>query len=327
MEPSPHIRIPATPPRAVARRPGSGLMSPTDAMMSPVSRKLMKRRPRPVKRKPRPGSGMNIVLGSGSEARQKILESLGCTFVVERADIDEPAVAAALGADASAEEATLAIAKAKADVLAERLAGGEACLLVTADQVVRTAGERAWRGKPEDAAQAVDWVASYSGKTIETVTAVVVTQLPSAVQQTAVDVASIEFGDFPRDVAAAVVAEGVATSCCGALVVESVLLEPHIVAVDGQESSLLGLPRRETVQALDTCARLAKGLPPASLDSLDGEPVISARLRRSSLDDEDDDDEVDDDSDRASPASSLGGDLAEPPFGAHSPPITGEMEL
>lgn len=88
----------------------------------------------------------NLVLASGSPARRTLLENAGLEFRIERPEIDERAVEAALeGSGATAEDVALVLAEAKATAVSERHPG---VWVIGADQTL-SLGERIFHKPPD----------------------------------------------------------------------------------------------------------------------------------------------------------------------------------
>ena len=161
-----------------------------------------------------------VVLGSSSSSRRGVLAAFRVPFTALAPDIDERAVAGRAGS-ASASALALAVAHAKLDARLPRAAARfpQGCLVVAADQVVlgpRGDAEPA-REKPADALEARAMIASYSGASASTVSAVAVAALrgggggggggaaAEAPRRAAgVEVSTVHFRDFDAAVVEAV---------------------------------------------------------------------------------------------------------------------------
>ena len=90
---------------------------------------------------------MRLVLASASPARLAILRGAGVEPLVEVSEVDEDALLAELGGDASTEDTVTALALAKARTVAARVAAIEPeCVVVGADSMLLLGGELV--GKP-----------------------------------------------------------------------------------------------------------------------------------------------------------------------------------
>jgi septum formation protein len=120
---------------------------------------------------------MALVLASGSRIRAELLENAGLSIVVDPADIDERAVEEPLlKAGFSPDDLAQVLAEAKANDVSERRPGD---LVIGADQILAFEGER--HTKPENMEAARRQLLSFSGKTHELLSAVVISRDGEAV--------------------------------------------------------------------------------------------------------------------------------------------------
>lgn len=97
---------------------------------------------------------MRLVLASASPARLAILRSAGVEPLVEVSDVDEDALLAELGDDASPVDRVSALALAKARTVAARVAGAVPdCVVVGADSMLHLEGEMVGKPGSVDAAR------------------------------------------------------------------------------------------------------------------------------------------------------------------------------
>lgn len=148
-------------------------------------------------------------------------------------------------------ELPLLIAKAKASALVERLQR-EHCVeekvILTADQIVLFEGQI--REKPESVEQAKLYLRSYSGRSVSTVSAVVVTHFPSQSQRSGIDIATVIWDLIPENVVESVVARGEVLSSAGGFRIEDPELNPLLVDIDGTLDSVFGMPVKLTFELL-----------------------------------------------------------------------------
>eukprot|EP00601_Ochromonadales_sp_CCMP2298_P030823 CAMPEP_0173347906 /NCGR_PEP_ID=MMETSP1144-20121109/13421_1 /TAXON_ID=483371 /ORGANISM="non described non described, Strain CCMP2298" /LENGTH=222 /DNA_ID=CAMNT_0014295459 /DNA_START=97 /DNA_END=765 /DNA_ORIENTATION=- len=179
----------------------------------------------------------NLLLGSGSSTRKQILLENGFNFRVVKADIDEKAIG---DRSKNAEDLVTLLACEKAKAIQKKLTNTQPDdLLLTADQVVLFDGKIL--EKPVDLAEARMFIDRYSGRSCMTVGSLMLTKPYSGQQVMGVDTATIHFGQIPRDVVDAILAEGECVHCAGGLMVEHPLLQPHIRSLEGTQESLMGL--------------------------------------------------------------------------------------
>ena len=154
----------------------------------------------------------------------------------------------------------LALGLAKAAALLEGEQGetfkSRGDLLLTADQVV------VWNGqileKPENEAEAREFIAGYGKAAPSTVGSCVVTDSATGQQWHAVDTATVHFKPIPEATVDQLLAEGEVYHCAGGLMVEHPLVAPHIERMEGEMDSIMGL-RKATVEDLLEKAEAARG--------------------------------------------------------------------
>lgn len=112
----------------------------------------------------------DLVLGSGSAVRARLLRDAGVPFDIDPADVDEAVIKRSFRLDGlSAEACALALAEAKARHVASRHRGS---LVVGADQILVVANE--WLDKPVDLADLRMQLQKLQGRPHALVTAAVV---------------------------------------------------------------------------------------------------------------------------------------------------------
>lgn len=169
------------------------------------------------------------------------MERMGIAFEVMVADIDEKSVR-----HDNPVELTRAIAHAKADALLSRIK--ESAILITADTVVTCNGIiREKAVTPEEAAQ---FLREYGTYLLQTVSAVVVTKTTTGVQKDGVDIATVWFRPIPEGVIAQMVRRRDICSFAGAFAFQYPLQRSFIDRIEGEEESILGLPKQLTLRLL-----------------------------------------------------------------------------
>ena len=182
-----------------------------------------------------------LILGSSSAFRRKLWSEHfpAHTNSYCAPEIDEKAIR-----HTDAETLTLLIANAKADALVVSLLAQNPemdALLVCMDQVVCCEGSI--REKPETAAEARSFLASYSsGSAATCVNGIVVHNLRTGVRCATNELASVKFRPLPDSTIEAAIAQGGLFSSAGAFAIESPFFEPHIEAIDGSREAVIGLP-------------------------------------------------------------------------------------
>lgn len=158
-------------------------------------------------------------------------------------------------------ELPLLIAKAKAEALLIRLRAlntNESSLILTSDQIVLFDGKV--REKPVDVAEATFFLSSYSDTCVATVSAVVITEFPSGVQTSGVDVAKVHWKSISDEVVAKVVAKGEIFSSAGGFRIEDEDLNPLVARIEGSVDSVMGLPVDLTAALLQENIRLLSSI-------------------------------------------------------------------
>lgn len=180
---------------------------------------------------------MKLILGSQSPSRRVVLEQAGYTFDVLAPDIDEKAIRSD-----DYRELPQLIARAKAAALLGRIS--EPAILVTADQVTVCNGQL--REKPIDEAEARAFLHSYDRLPVQCNSAVAVTNTETGRTLTAIDTAVVRFRPFPEKVIDKVIANGVAMAAAGAFVIEDPDYAPYVKRIEGDPTTVMGLPLRLT---------------------------------------------------------------------------------
>ena len=176
---------------------------------------------------------MNIILGSGSKSRKRILERAGFDFKIMTADIDEKAIRLE-----DPRELVLALAKAKAEALLPRIK--EPAILITADQVVFCNGQI--YEKPENEKQAREYLKSYAIHESEAINGLVIINTATGRRVELVESSKIKFKPIPDSVIDKLIEEGNIFSQAGAYSAEDPLIAPHVEYIDGTLDSIEGLP-------------------------------------------------------------------------------------
>ena len=179
---------------------------------------------------------MQIILGSASPWRKKILQAAGYTFTSMAANIDEQAIR-----HKDPKQLVQLLAQAKAQALLARIPKDPASLLITSDQVVLCNNEI--REKPVDAKQAQAYLQSYPKHPATTITAVTITNTQTLEQLTQVDLATVFFKTIPEETINKLISQGEIFNCAGVFQVEGDHdISPYVTKIDGDIDSVKGLP-------------------------------------------------------------------------------------
>ncbi len=178
---------------------------------------------------------MKIILGSASANRKKVLERMGYTFEVLRADIDEKAIRST-----NTRKLPLLIARAKAEALLPRIT--EPAILITADQV--TLWNNEVREKPKDADEARKFLKtmSESGLPSYSLNGVVVVNTATGKREEGSEASYTLFRPIPDSVIRKLIESGEIFNWAGGYTPEHPLLDSYIECIQGEEGSVLGMP-------------------------------------------------------------------------------------
>lgn len=166
-----------------------------------------------------------------------MLEEMGISFEVMVSDINEKMIRFE-----DAKELTLALAKAKAEALKPKIF--EPAILITSDQVAVWNGKI--REKPENEKEAKEFLEGYNTFPVETVTAVVATNLATGKRAEAVDIAKVHFFPFLEKDIEEIIKEGSAFHLAGGFNVDGEIWEKHVKKIEGVKDSVMGLPKEIT---------------------------------------------------------------------------------
>jgi septum formation protein len=177
---------------------------------------------------------MNLILGSSSPYRKKVLEDAGYTYTTMSPDIDEKAIR-----DSNLLKLPLLIAFAKADALVPQLTGTDG-ILITADQIVMCNGQL--YEKPRDKNEAMTFLVTYATYPAMTVSAVVAVNLKTGRRSGDIDIAQVNFSPIPPKVMKEYIEGGTPFTNAGGFDHEHPLIQPYIKEINGTSDSVKGLP-------------------------------------------------------------------------------------
>lgn len=205
-----------------------------------------------------------LLLGSASFTRKLILKEMGVNFHKLVRPIDEKA----LGDRSQDTPANLVstLGTAKMDHLVNEILAGNCqddlpsadqteWVVLTGDQVVTCEGDIL--EKPKSVSEAKAFVSKYGKSAPSTVGSCVITHLPSKIQVSGVDTATIHFSpNTPaNELVDKLIEEGQPIlSCAGGLMVEHPLVKEHIERIDGTEDSVMGLSKDLVLRLLHELA-------------------------------------------------------------------------
>lgn len=192
---------------------------------------------------------VHVVLASASPARLALLKAAGVHPTIVVSSVDEPAVTAAAEAAAGGalapDEVALLLARAKAEDVANALAGSaHHDLVVGCDSVLELDGEAL--GKPANADEAIERWRSMRGRSGELHTGHWVIDVRSDERGGsggtvgAVATTTVHFGTLDEAEIAAYVATGEPLGVAGAFTLEG-RSAPYVDAIEGDPSNVTGL--------------------------------------------------------------------------------------
>jgi len=183
-----------------------------------------------------------IILGSSSKWRKKVIESLGYNNIRTLSpDIDEKAIR-----DPDAVQLTLKLARAKAAALLQKIPPNSNVLIITADQVILCNGEI--REKPRDAEECRNYLRSYAQYPAQCVNGVVVTNVRTGRQVQGTDIATQYFRPLSEEAIEELIRKGDVLHCAGGFTVEC--MEPYLLRCEGETEAVIGLPKSLTLRLL-----------------------------------------------------------------------------
>jgi len=184
-----------------------------------------------------------VVLASASPGRRKILRQAGIDPLVIVSGVDEDALAAELGADASPSQVTVALANAKAESVVHLLAPAVSadCVVIGCDSMLHVDGRL--RGKPESAKVArAEW-RRMAGRSGQLLTGHCVIRLrDNVIRHRGSDftVTTVYFANPPEEDLDAYVESGEPSNVAGGFTLDG-LGGWFIDGVDGDPSAVIGL--------------------------------------------------------------------------------------
>ena len=183
-------------------------------------------------------SAPSLILASSSERRKEILEAMGIAFTIRIADVDETPLAGEAPADM-----VLRLAAAKARTAFD--SGGHPVPVLGADTIV-ILDDRVF-GKPGSKQEALQMLASLSGRTHQVLTGVAV--VANGELETAVSRTEVQFRKIHPDEAEAYWQSGEPAGKAGAYAVQG-LGGIFVSCINGSYTGVVGLPVFETTGLL-----------------------------------------------------------------------------
>lgn len=181
-----------------------------------------------------------IVLGSQSVWRRTMLDQAGIhSYEVMPADIDEKSIR-----DTDPYALVLRLAHAKADALIPRCE--KDTILITSDQVIMCNGEVI--EKPSSREELYHFFELYAQYPVIPISSVVVTDIQSEKRLEAVREGKILFSPFTTEEIEVLASEEMTYRCAGGLLLEHEIAKKHIISMEGDFSTIMGMPIEQTLE-------------------------------------------------------------------------------
>lgn len=185
--------------------------------------------------------GYNIILASGSPRRQQFFKELDLDFEIRLKDVEE-IYSEAL----RAEEITNYLAELKANAFTEELTDKD--ILVTSDTIVWHEGKAL--GKPKDYEDALQMIASLSGKTHEVITSVCI--CTPTKKDTFFEVTKVTFNSLTEEEIRYYLDNYQPFDKAGSYGIQEWIGLVAIARIDGSYANVVGLPVDKVYQHLLT---------------------------------------------------------------------------
>jgi septum formation protein len=177
---------------------------------------------------------MKIILGSSSPRRQKLLSGWGYTFDVLIPQIDEKTIRSE-----DLRTLPLKVASAKAESLRGQI--NQPATLITCDTIVLHNNEL--YEKPKDESDARRMLQSYGTGPAEVICGVFVTNTDTGKSAGGVDSAKVYFHKIPHPLIEEMIKHGRIFDFAGAFHPDDPPIKPYIVHIEGEMSTVMGLPK------------------------------------------------------------------------------------
>lgn len=185
---------------------------------------------------------MDMILGSGSSSRKRILAELGFSFTVMTADIDEKTIR-----DTEPMRLVEKLARAKAQAILPHIQNPS--LLITADQVVACNGRIL--EKPRDAEEARAFLRLYPTHAPLIVNGLCVTNTQTGQAAFGTDTTRVVFSLIPDHAIEAMILEGRIFHAAGGFYAEDPMFAPYLISMEGTPDSCSGLPKKLLTKLLE----------------------------------------------------------------------------
>ncbi len=205
---------------------------------------------------------IKLINGSSSEFRKMLLEKAGYEFITEAPEIDEKAIRFD-----DPGKLVIEIAMAKSYAVIAKTADLGARIIITSDQVIERISDHKILEKPEDGAEAYQFLRSYEKSPVRSHTSLVVYHSPTGRHFKTHDVSELYLSPFSAEERKVMLEDPMTYQSAGALPygmpesIAATIIEQHKLRLVGEESSFIGLPMsrlRSMLSAIGYTKSLAK---------------------------------------------------------------------
>ena len=190
---------------------------------------------------------INVILGSSSLMRKKILESVFDDITIIKPDIDEKKIRSF-----DPYKLPKMITKQKTLEVTRKLIDEDlhnnVHILITSDQIAIFNNEI--REKPIDKDQAFNFLKSYSNNEVTTVSSIFVTNLNTGKQMDKTIVGKVKWKEISEEKINKVIDKGVIYNACGGFSIEDEDLKSCILAIEGGEDNIKGLSLKDCLNMM-----------------------------------------------------------------------------
>jgi len=186
---------------------------------------------------------MKIILGSSSPRRKQVLEKMGIEFEIISPSIDEKVIRST-----DYKELPLLVARAKAESLKSKIL--KPAIVIVADSVVVM--KDMLFEKPESETQAKQFLRGYGESPVLIHSALVVFNTETGEMREAVETTTLYFKKFSERIIDDLVSHGEVLDGAGALIVSNPTIREHILHIEGEWESAMGLSAIRTKEFIDS---------------------------------------------------------------------------
>ena len=196
---------------------------------------------------------LKIILGSSSVNRKELLQNFFDDITIVSPDIDEKKIRCD-----DIFNLPLLIAKAKTtevirklnevELIAKQSNDDSFSLLITSDQI--SVFDNQVREKPIDEKEAINFLKSYSSKSVETISSIIVTNLNNGKQEHTTVKGIVKWNNIPDQIIEKVVKKGQIFNACGGFCIEDEDLKKCINKIEGGEDNIRGLHMKSLLHCI-----------------------------------------------------------------------------